>query len=161
MQVGTILLGAGALAGAMIAAQGVVNGRMAEHMGGPLQAAIISFSVGWLALLGLNLALGHTLPVGAALREAPWWAWIGGPMGAIVVSLAATAVPRIGVAAYVSAFLAGQLRAPPAPSDLARSFLHSVRPSPRSTRHGGQAPLPSVQPDLEANWAEDRPDRET
>jgi len=111
MQVGTILLGAGALAGAMIAAQGVVNGRMAEHMGGPLQAALISFSVGWLALLGLNLALGHTLPVGAALREAPWWAWIGGLMGAIVVSLAATAVPRIGVAAYVSAFIAGQLSA--------------------------------------------------
>lgn len=99
------------LAGAMISAQGVINGRMAIHMGGPLQAALISFSVGWLALLALNLALGHSLPVRAAAETAPWWAWLGGFMGAVVVTLAATAVPRIGVATYVAAFIAGQLTA--------------------------------------------------
>ena len=111
MQVGSLLVGATIVAGMMIASQGIINGRMAQHMGGPIQAALISFSVGWIALLTLNLALGQTLPVGRAMSEAPWWAWLGGLMGAVVVTLAATAVPRIGVATYVSAFIAGQLTA--------------------------------------------------
>ena len=99
------------LAGTMIAAQGVVNGRMAVYIGGPIQAALISFSVGWIALLVVNLALGHSIPVISTVQTAPWWAWAGGLMGAIVVTLAATAVPRIGVATYVAAFIAGQLTA--------------------------------------------------
>jgi len=99
------------LAGTMIAAQGVVNGRMAFHMGGPMQAAFISFTIGWIALLALNLAFGNRLPVLEAVGAAPWWAWLGGLMGAVVVTLAAFAVPRIGVATYVSAFIAGQLTA--------------------------------------------------
>lgn len=111
MQTGTLFITATIFAGAMIASQGIINGRMATHMGGPLQAAFISFSVGWLALLAINLSLGHALPMGAALQAAPWWAWLGGLMGAIVVSLAAAAVPRIGVATYVGAFIAGQLTA--------------------------------------------------
>lgn len=99
------------MAGTLIAAQGVVNGRMAAYMGGPLQAAFVSFSVGWLALLAVNLAFGNDLPFLHAAREAPWWAWVGGLGGAVVVTLAAFSVPRIGVATYVSAFIAGQLTA--------------------------------------------------
>lgn len=106
-----LLVALAVMAGMMISAQGVVNGRLALHMGGPIQAALISFSVGWIALLAVNLALGHSLPVAGALQVAPWWAWAGGLMGAVVVTLAATAVPRIGVATYVSAFIAGQLTA--------------------------------------------------
>ena len=99
------------LAGTMIAAQGVVNGRMAAAMGGPMQAAFISFSVGWIALVALNLIFGNNLNVVQAAQTAPWWAWLGGLMGAVVVTLAAFAVPKIGVATYVSAFIAGQLTA--------------------------------------------------
>lgn len=108
---GNAIVAMAILAGTMIAAQGVINGRMAVHMGGPMQAALISFSVGWLALLAMNLLFGHALPVTDAARAAPWWAWAGGLMGAVVVTLAAFAVPRIGVATYVSAFIAGQLTA--------------------------------------------------
>ncbi|MEO0466154.1 MAG: DMT family transporter [Pseudomonadota bacterium] len=99
------------LTGSSIAAQGVINGRMAEFMGGPMQAAFISFSVGWITLFGLNLAFGNPLPVVSAAKAAPWWAWLGGLLGAGVVTLGAFAVPRIGVATYVSAFIAGQLTA--------------------------------------------------
>jgi len=99
------------IAGAMIAAQGIINGRMSAVMGGPLQAALVSFSIGWLALIAVNIALGHRPPPSAEITAAPWWAWMGGLMGAVVVTLAAAAVPRIGVATYVSAFIAGQLTA--------------------------------------------------
>ncbi len=111
MNTGTVLVLVTILAGAMIASQGIINGRMAVFMGGPLQAALISFSVGWLALFFINLSLGHGFPVRETFATAPWWAWIGGFMGAVVVTLGATAVPRIGVATYVSAFIAGQLTA--------------------------------------------------
>ncbi|MEM9738736.1 MAG: DMT family transporter [Pseudomonadota bacterium] len=108
---GSLIVIMAVLAGTMIAAQGVVNGRMALHMGGPLQAAFVSFSVGWMALVALNLVLGNSLNIVGAAQTAPWWAWLGGLMGAVVVTLAAFAVPKIGVATYVSAFIAGQLTA--------------------------------------------------
>jgi len=99
------------LAGGVIAAQGVINGRMAVFMGGPMQAAFISFSVGWIVLTALNVAFGNSLPVVETIKTAPWWAWTGGILGAGIVTLSAFAVPRIGVATYVSAFIAGQLTA--------------------------------------------------
>lgn len=111
MNPGLALILATVFAGAMIASQGIINGRMSAVMGGPMQAALISFSVGWLALMALNLAFGHRPPPAAEIAAAPWWAWLGGLMGAVVVTLAAAAVPRIGVATYVSAFIAGQLTA--------------------------------------------------
>ena len=111
MNPGLALILATMIAGAMIASQGIINGRMSAVMGGPLQAALVSFSVGWLALMAVNLMLGHRPPPASDIAGAPWWAWMGGLMGAVVVTLAAAAVPRIGVATYVSAFIAGQLTA--------------------------------------------------
>lgn len=99
----------GVACGMMIAAQGAINGRLSSAIGGPIQAALISFTVGWLALLVLNLLLGNTFPLGTALSRLPWWAWIGGLLGAVMVASSATAVPRIGVAAWVAAVIAGQL----------------------------------------------------
>ncbi|MCI4643630.1 MAG: DMT family transporter [Hyphomonadaceae bacterium] len=99
------------LAGALISAQGVVNGRLTTYLGGPLQAALISFTVGWVALLAMNIAFGNKLPSPDILGSAPWWIWLGGLVGAVAVTLAAFAIPRIGVAAYISALIAGQLAA--------------------------------------------------
>ncbi len=108
---GTLLVGLGALCGMLIAAQGAINGKLSGGLGGPIQAAFVSFSVGWLALLALNAALGHRPPSFGALTHLPWWVWIGGLFGAVMVVSSAMAVPRIGVAAWVSAVIAGQLAA--------------------------------------------------
>lgn len=111
MSLNSFLVVAAIAAGMMIAAQGIINGRLASHIGGPVQAAFISFAVGLIALFLVNLVLGHRIPYASALAEVPRWAWIGGVLGAVMVTLAATAVPRIGVATYVSAVIAGQLAA--------------------------------------------------
>lgn len=111
MGTNTWLLFAALCAGLMIPAQGIVNGRLASLIGGPVQAALVSFGVGFIALVALNLALRHPIPPAAAVAGAPPWVWIGGLMGVVMVTLAATAVPRIGVATYVSAIIAGQLTA--------------------------------------------------
>ena len=51
MPTGNLLVGLGFICGTLIAAQGAINGRLAGGIGGPIHAALISFSVGWLALL--------------------------------------------------------------------------------------------------------------
>lgn len=109
MTMGTWLIGLGLLCGMLIASQGAINGRLSGGLGGPLQAALVSFSVGWFALLALNLAFGNRLPSVSAMAGLPWWVWIGGLLGAVMVASSATAVPKIGVAAWVSAVIAGQL----------------------------------------------------
>ncbi len=129
MNAGTLLVALGLICGMMIAAQGAINGRLAGSLGGgPLQAALISFSVGWVALLALNLALGHRMPSLSSVSHLPWWIWVGGLMGAVMVASSATAVPRIGVAAWVSAVIAGQLIAAVV-YDQFGAFGQAVRPA--------------------------------
>lgn len=101
----------GMAAGAFVAMQGPINAKLSLTVGGPLQAALVSFGVGFLALLALNLINRHALPAGGILSSAPWWVWMGGFLGAIIVTLAVIAIPRIGVAAWIGAVIAGQLTA--------------------------------------------------
>ena len=128
MPFGYFLVALGLVCGTLIAAQGAINGRLSEAVGGPIQAALISFTVGWLALLVLNLSLGHRLPSQSQVASLPWWAWVGGLIGAVMVTSAATAVPRIGVAAWVSAVIAGQLIAAVA-YDQYGAFGQAIRPA--------------------------------
>ncbi|WOI52410.1 DMT family transporter [Parvularcula sp. LCG005] len=107
MQIVYIVLGL--LTGCAFATQGAVNGRLAAHLGGAPMAALVSFTVGWMALLVLNLALRSPLPATAGFSAIPWWAWLGGFMGAFGVASAAFSVPHIGVATWVAAIIAGQL----------------------------------------------------
>ncbi|MEL6259385.1 MAG: DMT family transporter, partial [Pseudomonadota bacterium] len=93
MNIGTWLIGAGLLAGFLISAQGAINGRLAGHLGGPLHAALVSFSVGWLILAVIIIATRQGAPNWSGAAGAPWWVWIGGAMGAFMVSMSATAVP--------------------------------------------------------------------
>lgn len=128
MPVGNLLVGLGFICGTLIAAQGAINGRLAGGVGGPIQAALISFSIGWVALLAVNIALGHKVPSIGQTFTVPWWAWVGGLIGAVMVASSATAVPRIGVAAWVSAVIAGQLAAA-VMYDQFGAFGQAVRPA--------------------------------
>lgn len=99
--------------GVVIAMQGLINGRLSAELGGPVMAALVSFSVGWLCLAALNASLVFSraapAPSLAAVAGMPWWAWTGGLIGAFLVSTAAAAVPKLGVATYISAVIAAQL----------------------------------------------------
>lgn len=128
MPVGNLLVGLGFICGTMIAAQGAINGRLSGEIGGPIQAALISFTVGWLALIVLNIGLGHRMPGYGQVMSVPWWAWAGGLIGAIMVTSSAAAVPKIGVAAWVSAVIAGQLAAAVV-YDQFGAFGQAVRPA--------------------------------
>ena len=94
------------LAGAMMAVQPSINGRLAQRVG-LWESSFVSFLVGALCLLGLVLLKGQ-----GGLRDltgAPWWEFTGGLLAAIYVTLFIVAIPRLGTAAAMSALIAGQL----------------------------------------------------
>jgi transporter family-2 protein len=101
------LLGA-LLSGALIALQAPTNALLARGAGSPVNAALVSFVVGTLALLLVALALG-VRPAPGPVRSLPWYAWTGGLYGAVFVAIAAFAVPRTGVTLFLTAAIAGQL----------------------------------------------------
>ena len=96
------------LAGAMIAIQAPTNAMLAKAGGSPILAALISFSVGTVALLAVWLATPNR-PGTAAFAGLPWYAWIGGLYGALFVAVAAYAAPKIGVASLITIGIAGQI----------------------------------------------------
>jgi transporter family-2 protein len=44
-----------------------------------------------------------------SLGSAPWWAWIGGALGAFYIVMSIYLIPRIGAAALLSAVVLGQV----------------------------------------------------
>jgi transporter family-2 protein len=85
-----VLLTAGA--GGLIALQAPINAGLGKETGS-LPAALC------------------TRPTGAQLAAVPWWAWIGGLLGAVYVANALIAVSAIGAGGVAAATVAGQLTA--------------------------------------------------
>ena len=97
------------LVGVVLPVQAGVNAQLRIGVGHPLLAAFVSFAVGTLALLGLNLALRVPLPSGDAVARLSWWHWIGGLLGAAYIYLAILLAPRLGAATLVAAIVSGQM----------------------------------------------------
>ena len=95
------------IAGAFMALQAPTNATLARAVGSPVNAALVSFLVGSAALVVAATAL-QVRPDAAAARALPWWAWLGGAYGAVVVAAAAFATPRIGVTSTITLLVAGQ-----------------------------------------------------
>lgn len=99
------------VAGALLAAQGPILARLAVYAGGPIQAAIVAFSIGLMALVTLCLLTGGTLPRPSGVMRMPIWVWAGGLIGTGLLVLTLLAVPRIGVTTFAAAVVCGQLLA--------------------------------------------------
>jgi bacterial/archaeal transporter family-2 protein len=111
MNPGLALAIAGALlSGVFAALQAPTNAMLARAVNSPVNAALISFLVGTVALVIVALGFG-VRPDAAAARALPWYAWIGGLYGAFFVVAAAFATPRMGVAFFIGALIGGQLLA--------------------------------------------------
>jgi transporter family-2 protein len=93
--------------GAFLALQAPTNALLARSVGSPVNAALVSFLVGSAGLAVAALLL-QARPDAAAVRALPWWAWLGGLYGAVLVAATAFAAPKIGVAAALTLVVAGQ-----------------------------------------------------
>ena len=94
--------------GALMPLQAGINGQLATHVAGPLNAALISFLVGTAALLLIALVTRDMPPIGT-LKTIPLWQWTGGLMGAFFIATAAIAGPRLGALSFLMLILAGQM----------------------------------------------------
>lgn len=96
------------MAGCLIAAQALVNARLAQFVGGPIWSAFFSFLVGTIAIFIFAMVLKGKLPE-IQTENLQWWMFLGGLMGAFFVITSITVVPHLGVMAMIALFIAGQL----------------------------------------------------
>ncbi len=96
--------------GAGLAAQAAINTGLRQYVGGPVIAAAVSFLVGLVFLVVVAVIAGAvtgTTPL--RLASAPWWAWIGGVIGAVYIVATILLTPRVGVGVVIALAVAGQL----------------------------------------------------
>ena len=96
-------------AGVCIALQPPANSRLRESLGHPLSATAVSVLGTTLTVLVAVLILRPPVPTAADAGKAPWWAWMGGPIGALFVLAGATLIRHLGAALYVALLVGGQL----------------------------------------------------
>ena len=96
------------IAGGLVALQAPTNALLAKAGGSAVLAALISFTVGTVALLLVWLASGNR-PATEPFAALPWYAWLGGLYGAVFVAVAAFAAPKIGLTSLITIGIAGQV----------------------------------------------------
>jgi transporter family-2 protein len=101
-----VLLGAGA--GCLVGMQAPINSRLGRTVGG-VQAASFSFLVGTAALVAISFVLRGGLASLGSVGSVPWWALVGGLLGAVYVFVALEAVKPLGASGLSAVVIAGQL----------------------------------------------------
>jgi transporter family-2 protein len=101
-----VVLGVGA--GCLVGMQAPINSRLGKAVG-TAQAAAFSFLVGTAALLVLASFWRGGLGQLGHLERAPWWALIGGLLGAVYVTVAIVAVRTLGASGLTAVVITGQL----------------------------------------------------
>ena len=96
-----------AVAGGLIAAQAPINAGLGKATGS-MPAALVSFSIGTLALAAVVVLSGKAGGVGSAF-DVSWYYLLGGFLGAIYVLNALVAVSVIGAGGVAAATIFGQL----------------------------------------------------
>jgi bacterial/archaeal transporter family-2 protein len=101
-----VLVGIGA--GCLVGMQAPINSRLGKTVGG-LQAASFSFLVGTALLVAIAVFVRGGLGSLGQLGHVPWWALVGGLLGAIYVFVALEAVRTLGASGLTAVVITGQL----------------------------------------------------
>lgn len=95
--------------GISLASQAGVNSQLKTALTSPIQAAFLSFLIGTL-VLGIIIFIQRdkwfTLNEALSL---PWWAWLGGFLGAFNIAVSIYLVPKIGAVALAISVVSGQV----------------------------------------------------
>jgi transporter family-2 protein len=86
-----------------------MNSRLRTVLQSANTAALVSFLVGTVALIGLPIATRAPLPDRSTLATVPLWAWFGGLMGAFYVAISTVVASKLGTTSLLGLALAGQL----------------------------------------------------
>ena len=98
-----------AVAGVAAVTQQVFNANLRGVLDSAGWAAVVSYAVGLICVLGLALASGDPLPSLAVARGSSWYLWTGGALGAFFIIIAIFMVPKLGAATFIALFVVGQM----------------------------------------------------
>lgn len=104
-----LLLAFAVLAGGLLPFQAGANARLANDLPTRLHGTLVNFLVGVLILLVVTTFTGWKSFSPARLGGLPWWAWVGGFIGATYVSMGIFVAPRVGTVTLLGAGLVGQV----------------------------------------------------
>lgn len=101
-----VVLTAGA--GGVVALQPLVNSLLGKQIG-TLQASLVSFTVGTLALAVVVGVVGGGYASLGEIGGVPWYYLLGGLMGAVYITVALVTVRTLGAGGITAATITGQL----------------------------------------------------
>ncbi|ODT50535.1 DMT family transporter [Devosia sp. 63-57] len=93
-------------AGVLVGLSRQLNGRLALSTS-PLIASFFNHIIGFVFLTAIGLVLGNLIGPGAA--DAPWWVYLGGPLGVVFVTAGSWLIPRIGAVNSALLVIGGQM----------------------------------------------------
>lgn len=96
-------------AGCVMALQPAVNRKLSTACNHAVQASVISFGTGFIALLAISTAMRVGLPSWPQLAGLPWWAWTGGLLGTYMVTVSFLVAPTLGATRWIGWVLTGQI----------------------------------------------------
>jgi len=99
----------GVLVGLVMPVQTSANSRLRLSVGSPFLASLVSFAVGFLALLVASLLIDGHLPHLTAAIPMPAWIWSGGVLGVVVLTGNIFHFPRLGSVQTVVLPITGQV----------------------------------------------------
>ncbi|NOI21906.1 DMT family transporter [Vibrio mediterranei] len=95
--------------GVGLVSQAGVNAQLKVGMSSSLQAAFVSFVVGT-AVLGILVVIeGKPWFPQGSISSLPWWAWIGGLLGAFNIAMSIYLAPQLGALALAISIVCGQV----------------------------------------------------
>ncbi len=89
------------LGGALQSCGAAMNGQLNKYLVNPWLASAVSFALITFFFCGAFLMVPHPLPTTKDLASLPWWAVIGGLVGAVQVYAGLTLVTRVGAGPFV------------------------------------------------------------
>ena len=100
-----------AVAGVLVGAQPPVNARLGRAVGVRSRRPPSRSLVGTVALLLIASFTSEGFGSLGDIGKAPWWAFVGGLLGAVYVTVAILTVRTLGVSALTAMVITGQLTA--------------------------------------------------
>lgn len=96
-------------AGSLLAIGLAANARLKQTLHSPIAAATVNFLVGSI-ILTLLVASGLFKPPNfQQFANVPWWAFLGGLLGAVFVSLSTLTIPKLGLTTATLSVVCSQM----------------------------------------------------
>lgn len=95
--------------GIAITFQTAINSQLREYLYSPIQAALLSFLVGTIALAVLVFFQSAEKPSLEMFKQIPWFLWLGGLLGVYAISVSISTAPKLGFLTLSGLIIFGQI----------------------------------------------------